>query len=423
MKPSVPTLVFVESNTSGTGELFMDAARAAGLRPVLLTSDPGRYSYIRPCSPDVVVTDTGDKTRLMDTCGAIRCSGGQIRGVWSSSEYFIPTSAWLARRLGLPGPDPAAVKAARSKTHQRQSLAGLSIGLAEWEAFRSPEKAAAAAHRIDPPMVVKPSSASGSIGVIRCDSAEQAALHAALLLRDYEEVIVERLISGPEFSVEVFHGKAIIAVRKHLGPLPHFVETGHDAPADLGASESSALCAAAELAIAELGLTWGPAHVEVRMAESGPKIIEVNPRLAGGFIPSIVRLATGIDLVDATVRAVAGEKVVPGQPAQGRHASIRFILASGSGMWTGITNLPEVAGGRDVADLRTYVNPGTEIRLRGDFRDRVGHVIAVADTALKAAVTAEHAVLGCRHRVVRRLSADRRLLLLPEPGTLQGTSR
>ena len=39
-------LVFVESNTSGTGALFVRVAREMGFRPVLVSANPGRYAFV-----------------------------------------------------------------------------------------------------------------------------------------------------------------------------------------------------------------------------------------------------------------------------------------------------------------------------------------------------------------------------------------
>ena len=39
-------LLFVESNTSGTGRLFVQRARELGYRPVLITTRPEKYAYL-----------------------------------------------------------------------------------------------------------------------------------------------------------------------------------------------------------------------------------------------------------------------------------------------------------------------------------------------------------------------------------------
>src|SRR5204863_1276408 len=135
-------------------------------------------------------------------------------------------------------------------------------------------------------------------------------------------VLVEEYVPTPEFSVETFGRKVVGTTAKHLGPPPWFVECGHDFPADLG--EVATVEALALAAIEALGLGFGPAHTEVRLGPRGPVVIEVNARLAGGRIPTLVRLATGIDLVGATVDAVIGDAESLPEPGPG-HASIRFL--------------------------------------------------------------------------------------------------
>src|SRR5207237_148005 len=109
---------------------------------------------------------------------------------------------------------------------------------------------------------------------------------------------------------------------KHLGRLPSVVECGHDFPVD-GLPPGAAALAAIEA----LGLGFGPAHTEIRLGRRGPVVIEVNARLAGGRIPTLVRLATGIDLIGATIDAVVlgGFRRPLPEPEPG-HASIRFLV-------------------------------------------------------------------------------------------------
>ena len=51
-------LVFVESNTSGTGRLFVRIAREMGFRPVLVTARPEKYAYLAgEGAPEVIVSE------------------------------------------------------------------------------------------------------------------------------------------------------------------------------------------------------------------------------------------------------------------------------------------------------------------------------------------------------------------------------
>src|SRR5206468_13136370 len=135
-----------------------------------------------------------------------------------------------------------------------------------------------------------------------------------------------------------------------LGPPPWFVECGHDFRADLG--EVATVEALAIAAIEALGLGFGPAHTEVRLGPRGPVVIEVNARLAGGRIPTLVRLATGIDLAGATVDAVVGGgRPLPEPGPELGHASIRFLLSPRAGRVLHTAGVAEASAVPGVVDV------------------------------------------------------------------------
>ncbi|MFJ9782992.1 ATP-grasp domain-containing protein [Amycolatopsis sp. NPDC101161] len=367
------TLLLVESNTTGTGRLFAWQARALGFEPVLAAADPSRYPYAAEDGVRVVQCDTAD------ACAVLAAEIGEPAGVTSSSEYFIPVAARIAAKLGLPGPDPVAVADCRNKAHQRAVLG------APCTVATSVEEAVAAAAEF--PVVLKPAEGSGSVGVLRCETPEAVATQAAALLSVTHnerglpvpaQVLVEPYASGPEYSVEMFGDVVVAVVRKHLGPAPFFVEVGHDVPAALPPADETALIDTARAAVTALGLGFGAAHVEIRLTPSGPRLMEVNPRPAGGMIPELVRAATGVDLVAAQVSAVLG--LPPDLRATRRAcASLRFLTATATSVLSAGDAVAKASCVPGVAEARLYRADGTLVRPARDYRDRAGHVLAVAD--------------------------------------------
>jgi S-sulfo-L-cysteine synthase (3-phospho-L-serine-dependent) len=115
-------VLFIESNTSGTGALFIARAVHLGLEPILLSKDPNRYSFAKPQNGLVVIqTDTTDFSGLEEVCARLM-QERRILGVTSSSEYYVPVAARLAASLGFPGSDPATTARCRSKANQRRVL-------------------------------------------------------------------------------------------------------------------------------------------------------------------------------------------------------------------------------------------------------------------------------------------------------------
>jgi biotin carboxylase len=393
---SIPWLVLIESNTSGTGRLFARAAIQQGARPILLTDDPSRYKYIDEEHLEVLQINTQDEEAMFDACMKMKGEAG-VAGITSSSEYFIVTAAVLATRLGLPGAPPEVIRTCRDKQAQRVRLQEAGVGIPAFRSVRSAGQALKAAESLGFPVVVKPVSESGSTGVKLCADGIEVAQHAESLLKQKcnergitipNRILVEEFANGPEYSVETLGAQVIGITQKHTGQHPHFVEVGHDYPASISPATEEIIIEETVRAAKALGLTWGPAHFELRLTPGGPKIIEVNPRLAGGYIPELVRLATGIDLIAETIRITLGQKPQL-KPQHKRYASIQFILSPHEGQlgeWNGLDRAQRVPG---VKDVQSYARPGDWLRVRGDFRDRIGHVVATGETPATSRKTVE----------------------------------
>jgi biotin carboxylase len=242
-------------------------------------------------------------------------------------------------------------------------------------------------------VIVKPVDGSGSAGVRACAGEGEVEAHAAPLFAAggaETRLLVEGFVVGPEFSVEVFSGRVVGITRKHLGSPPFFVEAGHDYPAEVPGEVARALTETVVRATELLGLGWGPLHWELRVMDGKAYAIEVNPRLAGGFIPELVRNAQGIDLIRETVRLVVG-RAPETAPSRHRHASIRFLFAPAAGRLEAVEGTGDALEQEGVVDVALYRAVGDELAIHGDFRDRIGHVVACADGFDDACAAAERA--------------------------------
>lgn len=415
-------LILLESNTTGSGRLFCAAARRLGLRPVVFARDPGRYPYLAEDGIETRTLDTGDRlavrraaAEVMDPSSTAVPSSvaesssiaepSSIAGVTSSSEYFVAAAAELAADLGLPHPDAAAITACRDKAIQRRLLRTYGVAGPDFATATRPEQAADLASLLGLPVVLKPAAGSGSVGVRLCHrpaevaEAARAALAGELAgIPTQSTVLVEQYLDGPEYSVETFGTRVVGITGKHVGPPPHFIETGHDFPARLPVGAQAALAETALRALAALGLGWGPAHVELRLGPGGPAVIEVNPRLAGGMIPDLVRLATGVDLVEATVANAAGLPLRL-DPTRAAGAAIRFLVAERSGLFVAAGGLDRAAASPRVAEVVLTRRPGSRLNLEHSFRDRLGYLIATGHRGDDAAAAAARALACVQLRI------------------------
>ena len=185
---------------------------------------------------------------------------------------------------------------------------------------------------------------------------------------------------------------------KHLGPQPYFVEIGHDFPAPLTDQIRADIELAALDALAALGLGWGPSHLELRLTPAGPRIIEVNPRLAGGMIPRLVLEATGIDLIELTVCRAAGMPVAI-RPTRDRGSSIRFLLAAQPGTLLEVSGLELARSSPAIVEATLSTPIGAQLSIQNSFRDRLGYLIGTGKDGRAAAHAATEALAHLRLRI------------------------
>jgi biotin carboxylase len=385
-----PAFIFIESNTSGTGEIFLREAATLGFTPVLLSAEPSRYGFLaRGC--EAITLDTSSHAETADAIRKVQ-SSWVVAGVYSSSDYFVPAAARIARSFGLCGENPDCLSRVRNKIWQRQALEAAGLAVPRYRRIATLEELARFIDEVPLPVVMKPTEGTGSVGVRLCRTTAEAFLHCEMLLNNPinergsarpREVVAETFLEGTEFSAEMFGETLVGITRKYLGAQPYFVEMGHDYPAQMTDSQQQQVSRVCRVARAALGLPWGPAHIEFRWTNAGPIVVEYNARLAGGLIPVLVRLASGVNLIGATIRLAAGLRFDLDRIHQ-RVASIRFITLPRSGQVQRVQygNALAVEG---IVDAKVQLSEGDIVRVRHDFRDRVGYVIGAGDH--RAAVT------------------------------------
>ncbi|MGW5096351.1 ATP-grasp domain-containing protein [Streptomyces nodosus] len=335
---SARPLVLVVSPGDETYRGYCLEQVAAAYDVVLLTGTA--LSWEKPFTVDHAVVDLTDPAALL-AAGRALAERHDLAGVVTWDEWNLVPTARLARALGLPSASVEVMRACRNKATARTLFARHGVPSAASMKAHTLLEAGLATMTLGLPAVIKPAAFAGSIGVIRVDRPEELpaafayASSGASRSREDTGVLVEEYLDGPEVSVECVTHRgettAVAVTRKHLGPAPYFDETGHTVDAADPLLAQVAPVAAA--AVRALGITDGVQHVEMRLVDGRPRLIEVNARLGGDMIGHLVRLATGIDL-PRTAADLACGRAPDLTPTRRGAAGIRMLYPTASGTLT-----------------------------------------------------------------------------------------
>ncbi|MGW2299405.1 ATP-grasp domain-containing protein [Streptomyces violaceorubidus] len=329
-------------------------------------------------------------------------------------EYAVPAAAAIAAALALPGLDPQDAEALREKDLMKTRLQEAGVAVAAGVSFDLAQAAQATrefARTVGFPAVIKPVDGSGSLLVRRVDNAAQLNAYLELCRRGPVDsmgrpmgahLLLERYVPGAEYSVEGYvsgHDVTVVAVtQKQLGAEPDFAELGHIVDAPLGAAERHALEATATAAVRALGLTLGVFHLEARLADDGPVVMEIGARLPGDRIPVLVSQVHGVDLAQTMIRCHTGLPLSPAAPRpRARVAASQFFTVETAST---LPN-PDLLA-RQLSTLEGCVEavvtcePGALLLPATDWRQRFGRLIVTASDRARL-----ETVLADAHHLIR----------------------
>lgn len=295
----------------------IETARRLGYRTVLcdyLPDNPGQHSA------DVFYQEsTTDRERMLEIARRERVSG--VLAYASDPAAII--AAYVAERLGLPGNPLAAVETLSEKHRFRRHLARHGFPCPRAVALPTSstgERALELAGGMHPPVVLKPTDSSGSKGVSVISRPSVSELDAALslargfsrngtlVLEEYIASSFPRVVGGDVFVVDGevrFWGLMSCLRDEALGGL---VPVGERFPSGLSELQESRVREQVQRLVSSLGILFGELNVEVIVGEGDvPYFLELGARAGGNMIPVQLSDISGIDLVEANVRAAMGD--------------------------------------------------------------------------------------------------------------------
>ncbi|AMO50048.1 Biotin carboxylase [Kosakonia oryzendophytica] len=379
------------------GVSFAREAHKAGFYVVVLVSakdNPQLYGYEGEYD-DLLVCDIRDADSIYQ---AIYSSPyKRIDAMISATDYAMATTAEAAQRLNIPCISHETATLARNKDLARIRYSERGVPSAQFKIVHRLGEAEDAAATIGYPVVLKPTNTASSQNVFFINDRQQLR-DAFKVLENFttsymgfsvrKEYLVEEYLEGPEFSVEIFltHGEVVFAevTEKVTSPLPYFVEMFHIFPTSVLEDKKPQMIEVARQALEAIGFTNGPAHVEVKYTQTGPRIVEVNGRPGGDNITS--DLIPGAYHLNIFRQAVFNALKLPVDFTVEKPMScaVGYICADRDGVLASIENLASVQHDHAVLRSAISVRPGDNVVVPKSSDDRLGYFIVQAETPAKA---------------------------------------
>lgn len=354
------------------------AARRLGVRTIAATI-PGPYQGMDEAD-EVVFCDIKKPQEVIDAL-----SGRQIDGVATCCmDVGTRTMYEFAKARSLPGPGIGAA-AAVDKSLQKELFAANGVRSAPYVLVRSRDELAASCTRIGFPLMVKAVDLTGSRGVRRADTIEEAeeAFDQAIRQSQKDYVIVEKCLAGEMFGVEAMISHGAPAYILPLGndlhdgnpPFPQ----GHHVPWKHSDVLSGRIREFVARVCESLAFDNCAVDMDCMLSDGEMWVIEATPRAGATAITDTVSIYYGFDYFEAIVRCALGEDVRDMFGAGGAANASWLIGAPADGMLEEITipqKLPEY-----VYDLSFNAKKGDTVRRMRSGADRIGQLIVTGSSA------------------------------------------
>ena len=291
-------------------------------------------SHVRQ-GPGLHISDQFELINITDVDALERLARSEnVELIYSvGSDLAMPSVAEVAERIGLRSfISPDVAKILQDKTLLRDFLEARRISPVRYRRIRTPADVESWNAF---PVMVKPADSQGQRGVFRAESLKDALdrVHEALAFSRSGTVILEEFLEGPEISANIFlvEGQMVvneISDRLVVENFPGGIPRGHNLPSTIAPDEVLRQTRKLiEKCVVALGIKEGPVYFQLKLTSSGPRIIEITPRLDGCHIWRLIREVRGIDLLDASFRLLSGGTLGDlGGSQQAETASLMFFL-------------------------------------------------------------------------------------------------
>jgi len=241
-----------------------------------------------------------EKEQILEKCKEIKIDGVASIMV----DYAVPTVAYIAQNMGLPGNRYEDALITTNKYLLRQVFYRHGVKSPRFATVRESVDLSGFHY----PLIVKPTDRSDSVGVIKVEREKDLkdAIQKAINDSYCKEAIIEELITGSEVSVDSisWNGKHyLLAIKdKDISKSIDFLLLAKHYPSLLSEEIQNKIKDETIKALDAINFKYGAANTQFKINDAGDVFsIEINPRMPGDHAWMTIPLHNGYDYLKGVI--------------------------------------------------------------------------------------------------------------------------
>lgn len=258
-----------------------------------------------------------DKDSVLEVATKLKIDGIMSFGC----DPGVLTAAYVAEKLCLPSVGSyESVSILQNKGKFRKFLRNNNFNVPTSKSYVDKCMALSDTDKFHWPVIVKPTDSAGSKGVSRVDDPRELlnAIDFALKYSHCKEFIIEDFLekqgcSSDSDCFSVYGELKFVSFNSQLFDIEsknQYVPSAYTWPSTFTVAQEKELHSELQRLINLLGLKTSLYNVESRVCTDGKAyIMECSPRGGGNRLSELLKYATGVDLIKASVLAAVGEPI------------------------------------------------------------------------------------------------------------------
>ena len=359
-------IIFIESNTTGSGKLFFDFCKKEKFKFFFLTKNPKKYDWIK--KNNYIECDTSNFNELRKICKKI-ISKHNIKIIFSTSDLYTSVAYKLSKVLKLNNNNYNFLLTCRNKIKLLKLLKNKGFISRKFGKFKFNNNYIF-------PIIVKPNSGTGSKNIYKFDNKQQIKNNIFGKLEKKDYYIYEGFLKGQEYSLELlyFNKKLIFDYIIKKKTNKNFVEVKHISSKKIYEKSKKKIYPLIEY-LSEVGLDTCFLHIEFKIIRDKIEIIEINPRLCGGNLPSLINYSLKIDLIKNFIKLFKKKNINKNlfkKNFKNIECVIFYIIPKSNKKIKNV-KFKRING---ICETKIYKDKLINfLKIQNNFEDRIGHII------------------------------------------------